>query len=119
MRRLLQATVACSELDIRTNEGVQLSGWDGVVYSEQGSPFVPKGGSGWEMSVAKDPRRKADEDWKTRSADSWSLRADEAGFVFVTSRRWRDKEEWARKKNGRGALAHGARPGCGQSGGLA
>ena len=102
VRRLIQATVASSKLDIRTNEGVQLSGWDGIVHSEQSSPFVPKGRSGWEMSVAKDPRRKADEDWKTRSADSRSLRADEAGFVFVTSRRWRDKEEWAREKAAEG-----------------
>ncbi len=102
VRRLIQATVACSELHVRTNEGVQLSGWDGIVHSELGSPFVPRGRSGWEMSVAKDPKGKADKDWKTRSADSPSLRADEAGFVFVTSRRWRDKEEWARQRAAEG-----------------
>ena len=102
VRRLIQATVACSELHVRTNEGVQLSGWDGMVHSEESSPFVPKGRSGWEMSVAKDPKGKADEDWKKRSADSRSLRADEAGFVFVTSRRWRDKEEWVREKAAEG-----------------
>ena len=102
VRRLIQATVACSELHVRTNEGVQLSGWDGMVHSEESSPFVPKGRSGWEMSVAKDPKGKADEDWKKRSADSRSLRADETSFVFVTSRRWRDKEEWVREKTTEG-----------------
>ena len=99
VRRLIRATaVGCSKLHVRTNEGVHLSGWDGIVHSEQSSPFVPKGRSGWEMSVAKDPRGKADEDWKTRSTNSQPLQADEASFVFVTSRRWSDKEKWAREK---------------------
>ena len=98
VRRLIQATVGCSELHVRTNEGVQLSGWDGIVHSERSSPFVPKGRSGWEMSVAKDPRGKADEDWKTRSTNGQPFQADEASFVFVTSRRWSDKEKWAREK---------------------
>ncbi len=102
VRRLIQATVACSKLEIRPNEGVQLSGWDGIVHSAQSSPFVPKGRSGWEMSVTKDPRRKADEDWKTRSADSLSLRADETSFVFVTSRRWPGKEDWSQAKAAEG-----------------
>ena len=98
VRRLIQATVGCSELHVRTNEGVQLSGWDGIVHSERRSPFVPKGRSGWEMSVAKDPKGKADEDWETRCTNSQPLQADEACFVFVTSRRWRDKEKWAQEK---------------------
>ena len=98
VRRLIQATVGCSELHVRTNEGVQLSGWDGIVHTERSSPFVPTGRSGWEMSVAKDPKGKADKDWKTRSTNSQPLQADEASFVFVTSRRWSDKEEWAREK---------------------
>ena len=102
VRRLIQTTVAGSKLDIRTDEGVQLSGWDGIVHSKQSSPFVPKGRSGWEMSVAKDPKRKADEDWKTRSAESRSLRADETSFVFVTSRRWPKKEDWALEKAAEG-----------------
>ncbi len=98
VRRLIQATVGCSELHVRTNEGVQLSGWDGIVHSERRSPFVPKGRSGWEMSVAKDPKGKADEDWETRCTNSQPLQADEACIVFVTSRRWRDKEKWAQEK---------------------
>ena len=102
VRRLIQATVGCSKLHVRTNEGVQLSGWDGIVHSERSSPFVPKGRSGWEMSVAKHPESKANRDWKTRSANSRPLQADEAGFVFVTSRRWSNKEEWAREKEDEG-----------------
>ena len=98
VRRLIQATVGCSKLHVRTNEGVQLSGWDGIVHSERSSQFVPKGRSGWEMSVAKDRRGKAEEDWKTRSTNGQPFQADEASFVFVTSRRWSDKEKWAREK---------------------
>ena len=50
------------------------------------------------MSVAKDPKGKAHDDWETRSTNSQPLQADEASFVFVTSRRWSDKEEWARER---------------------
>ena len=102
VRKLIQATVECSELHVRTNEGVQLSGWDGIVHTERCSPLVPKGRSGWEMSVAKDPKGKADDDWETRSTNSQPLQADEASFVFVTSRRWRDKERWARERANEG-----------------
>ena len=98
VRRLIQSTVGCSELHVRTNEGVQLSGWDGIVHAERSSPFVPKGRSGWEMSVAKDPRGKAEEDWKTRSTNGQPFQPDEASFVFVTSRRWSEKVKWAREK---------------------
>ena len=52
--------------------------------------------------MAKDPKGKADEDWKTRSTNSQPLQADEATFVFVTSRRWSDKEKWAREWAGEG-----------------
>lgn len=98
VRRLIRATARCSELQVRTAEGVHLSGWDGIVHAEQESPFVPTGRSGWEMSVAKDARRKANDDWRKRCADTQPLNTGEGSFVFVTSRRWKGKEKWARQK---------------------
>jgi hypothetical protein len=37
----------------RAGEGVQLSGWDGLVSVKTENAFVPDGASGWEMGVQR------------------------------------------------------------------
>ena len=96
VRRLIRATgVRVAKLHVRTDEGVQLSGWDGIVHSDEGTPYVPAGASGWEMSVAMRPRKEADDNWTKRTEDPVPLHPEDSTFVFVTPRRWRDKEKWA------------------------
>ena len=103
VRRLIRVTAnGCSKLHVRTHEGVQLSGWDGIVHCERDSTFVPAGMSGWEMSVARRPGSKAEHDWATRTADGDPLQPEDASIVLVTSRRWSGKEEWARRKEEEG-----------------
>ena len=99
IRRLVQATgLGVSKLTMRTGEGVHLSGWDGIVHADRGSTFVPKGASGWEMSVGRNPGVKAEENWEKRTKAPGALVASETSFVFVTPRRWPGKEEWAARK---------------------
>ena len=99
IRRLILATgVGVTKLHVRTGEGVHLPGWDGLVHADRGTAFVPKGPSGWEMSVGKDPKKRAGENWEKRTQDSGTLTPDDATFVFVTPRRWSRKEEWAARK---------------------
>ena len=99
IRRLILATGAgVAKLHFRTGEGVYLPGWDGIVSADRGTPFVPKGISGWEMSVGVPPKKKAEENWEKRTNASGTLEPGDATFVFVTPRRWSDKEEWAAKK---------------------
>ena len=99
IRRLVQATgLGVSKLTMRTGEGVHLSGWDGIVHADRGSTFVPKGASGWEMSVGRNPGVKAEENWEKRTKAPGALVASETTFVFVTPRRWPGKEEWAARK---------------------
>lgn len=98
VRRLIRATgVRVTKLHVRTDEGVHLSGWDGIVLADEGSPFVPARASGWEMSVAR-PKTAADENWTKRTQDPVPLIPENSTFVFVTPRRWRDKEKWANEK---------------------
>ena len=107
IRRLILATGAgITKLHVRTDEGVHLSGWDGLVDADRGTPFVPKGPSGWEMSVAKNPKTMAEENWEKRTQDSGTLKADDATFMFVTPRRWTGKEEWAAQKVDEGPWRH-------------
>ena len=99
VRGLIRATgVRVTKLHVRTDDGVQLTGWDGIVQADQGCPYVPVGASGWEMSVAKGPKTAADENWTKRTEDPVPLTPEDSTFLFVTPRRWRDKEKWAYEK---------------------
>lgn len=99
IRRLMRPTGAgVTKLHVRSDEGVQLSGWDGILHSGEGGPYVPAGASGWEMSVARGPKTAADENWTKRTQDPVPLTPEDSTFVFVTPRRWRDKEKWADEK---------------------
>ena len=100
IRRLIRATTPhVTEFPMPTGEGVHLPGWDGIVRNEEGTPFVPEGPSGWEMSVAARPQAKAEKDYQKRSEDSGPLVAEDTTLVFVTLRRWGGKEVWAREKS--------------------
>ena len=101
IRRLIRATgVGVTKLHVRTDEGVQLSGWDGIAHADEGSLHVPAGVSGWEMSAASSPKRQADENWKKRTEHPAPLAPEDSTFVFVTPRRWPEKEEkWVDRTN--------------------
>ena len=91
VRRLVLATVPMpSLLHMPSGSSVWRPGWDGVLVVENGNAWVPDGASDWEISCQKNPKSKAASDYDKRTADPV------ATFVFVTPRRWVDKDEWAR-----------------------
>ena len=99
VRRLVLATGnSVTEVHFRADEGVQLSGWDGIVRADEGAPFVPAGPSGWEMGVGSRPASKAEGDLTNRGKNNEPLIPSETTFMFVTPRRWEDKDEWAKRK---------------------
>ena len=94
IRRLLSATPGITSLSMRAGDGVALSGWDGTAESA-GTSFLPAGHLCFEIGVAAQAKRKADEDWENRRS---APNAGELCFVFVTPRRWRDGKAWAQKR---------------------
>ena len=103
IRRLVLASVKRVErLHFRSEEGVQLAGWDGIVQVPVGNAYVPDGLSGWELSTRSDAKGKADDDYRTRSTDPLSLDTANASFVSVTARRWSHKEKWENEKRHEG-----------------
>ena len=99
IRRLVLASVKRVErLHFRSDEGVQLAGWDGIAQVPVGNAYVPDGLSGWELSTRADVKGKADDDYETRSNDPLPLDTSNASFVSVTARRWSNKEKWADEK---------------------
>ncbi len=89
-------------LHFRSDEGVQLAGWDGIAQVPEGSFYVPNGVSGWELSTRSDSKGKADDDYKTRSDNPLQLHPPNTSFVFATARRWSGKENWADEKQREG-----------------
>ncbi|OPY50674.1 MAG: hypothetical protein A4E49_02632 [Methanosaeta sp. PtaU1.Bin112] len=103
IRRLVLASVERVErLHFRSDEGVQLAGWDGIAQVPVGSTYVPDGLSGWELSTRSDAKGKADDDYETRSENPLPLDAANASFVSVTARRWSNNENWAEEKRREG-----------------
>lgn len=102
VRRLIRSTGReLQRVDFPAYGEVQRGGWDGLVEAKAATPWIPRGKSGWEVSTAKNPRRKADEDFKSRLAKPAALRA-EVTFVFVSSRRWPDKRNWEKDRKADG-----------------
>lgn len=89
-------------VDFRAGEGVDASGWDGVVDAVRGNAWVPEGCSAWEMGASEDVESKANGDYATRTKNPLSLVPSETTFVFVTPRRWDGRDSWASAKRAEG-----------------
>lgn len=86
-----------------SDESVHHPGWDGVTSTDTGSTYVPSGDAGWEVSSQRSKiTQKATTDYRKRSSVPAPLVPAEAAYVFVTLRRWPQKDEWAkaRQKDG-------------------
>jgi len=94
--RLVHATApSASRISFRAGEGVQLGGWDGLVTAHAATAFVPAGESGWSLGVEKPVLGKARSDFEARRDGGGMLTPETSTFVFVTPRRFRDKDTWA------------------------
>lgn len=101
--RLIEGSTGVVGVHMRTGDGIRLRGWDGLVEDSPGSPWVPAGPSAWELGTSGDPRRKADDDYMSRTRRPLEVEPSVTTFVFVTPRRWPGARKWeqARKAEGR------------------
>lgn len=96
IRRLVRETVRrISQISFRSEEGIQLPGWDGLVECENGNEYVPSGVSAWELTAEKQTSRKANADYDKRSTSQHGVDPAKSTFVFATLRAWKGKNEWA------------------------
>ena len=65
-RRLISATARITALAMPGGDSVNAPGWDGVVETVEGSPWVPSGASYWELGTSKDSAAKAGRDFEKR-----------------------------------------------------
>lgn len=101
LRILIHTTTPhLSQVDLPGYEDSQRPGWDGWVESQSGSAWVPQGFSGWEFGVNDDVKAKADKDFEKSVKENLEDKRLSTVFVFVTPRRWINKDKWvdAKKK---------------------
>jgi hypothetical protein len=103
IRGLIHATAEQPRrVDFRSEESVQLGGWDGLVEVGETHPYLPLGYSGWELGAGKDIKEKADEDYQKRTANPGDLEPSKTTFIFVTPRRWAKKQDWINTRRAEG-----------------
>jgi len=99
-RLILESADIVHRLQFRSDEGVQLGGWDGIAEVSGVERLVPNGLSVWEAGTSADARAKAEEDYQNRLLDPLGIDPAEATYVALTARRFPTKQEWANSKAG-------------------
>ena len=94
-RLVLETTHDLLEITFPAAEGTAVGGWDGVVRTGTGTPFVPAGLSGWEVSVNTKTAKKLDDDYGKRTSSPDGSRTHDCTYVEVILRRWSKRKEWA------------------------
>lgn len=61
-------------------------------------PYIPGGTSVWEFGTNREAHRKAQSDYRGRSAKPGSVTPSDSTFVFVTPRVWSGGENWRDRK---------------------
>ena len=99
LRRLVNSTGSeVTFLDFPAYDNSQRKGWDGKVESNNVTPWVPSGVSGWEFGCDKNPNKKANDDYEIRTKNVSNEERKNTTFVFVTPRNWKSKDDWIKEK---------------------
>lgn len=98
VQRMLIETDVSIKTTFRTNSGTRYAGWDGRSVSNRRNGPVPKGHACWEVSVNKSSTRKANSDYEARTAAIHASERKKAHFIFVTTRMWSTRDDWADNK---------------------
>ena len=103
LRMLVNSTCGGLEsVDFPGNADAQRPGWDGRVGTAEGNPWVPQGLSGWEFGTTRRVTVKANDDYAKRTGSIGGAARRQMAFVFVTPRRWLDKDSWLSGKRAEG-----------------
>jgi transcriptional regulator with XRE-family HTH domain len=99
VRRLVRATgKGLQQVEFPSYEQNHRPGWDGIVIANENDEHVPLGTSVWELSVDKDPKKKANADFAKRTKQTLGLDPSQTVFIYVTTRNWQKKDEWVSEK---------------------
>jgi hypothetical protein len=93
IRKILTG-MGVTHLELPGGEGIRLPGYDGRVSSIAPAFNVPLGESVWEFGVGKNPRDKANKDFRKRTGFPGDIDPATTTFVIVVSGRINNKHGW-------------------------
>lgn len=103
VRRLILTSVdKIGQISMPAGDSIYRPGWDGRLDTQAAKCPVPTGASVWEFGTSNDIRDKATADLKKRAEDPLGVVPVDTTFVFVTPRRWQQKEKWSAEQTATG-----------------
>ena len=103
LRKLVHSTGhELRQVDFPGYDNAERKGWDGMIETTATTPWIPEGKSCWEFGTSTNPSSKAENDYRARLESVSADERAECTFVFVTSRNWPGKTEWAKSKQATG-----------------
>ena len=76
-------------------KAIQYPGYDGILDTDDKSPFFPTGKSVWEIGTDADALNKFNNDYTKRTNNPNHVNTSETTFCFVTSRKWKHRSSMA------------------------
>jgi DNA-binding transcriptional regulator YiaG len=98
LRRLIARTASVTKIAMPGADAVSTPGWDGIVDAAHPTPWVREGRSFWELGAGGQPDKKAEQDYRKRLKQTAADIRAIGTFVFVSSRKWSEKAQWAGNK---------------------
>ncbi|WP_343699590.1 hypothetical protein [Caulobacter sp.] len=103
---ILAAYGPAAYIRMPSGDGVQHPGVDGLTKTAEARGRVPAGETAWEFGTQKrDKWDKAQTDYDKRTDNPGAIDRASATFIFVTARRWPDKDVWAKSQAEKGQWA--------------
>lgn len=84
LRLILRTSSQIADYDFPIEKGIQYSGYDGVLVSDEKTSYFPKGKSVWECGTNDDSLSKFESDIQKRTNNPLGVNVTEATFIFVT-----------------------------------
>ena len=92
LRLILRTSSQIADYDFPIEKGIQYSGYDGVLVSDEKTSYFPKGKSVWECGTNDDSLSKFESDIQKRTNNPLGVNVTEATFIFVTLKIWNHKK---------------------------
>lgn len=92
LRLVLRTSTKITDYNFPIEKGIQYSGYDGVLVSEEKTSYFPKGKSVWECGTNGDSLSKFESDIQKRTNDPLGVNVSEATFIFVSLKIWNHKK---------------------------
>jgi hypothetical protein len=104
VRRLLANSPGVTGMSVRTGSSIGMTGYDGQAHGGAGTSFVPAGPGVWELGTSGNPRKKAQDDYRLRTANPLGIDPAATAFIVVSLRKWEesDRQDWLTRRNKEG-----------------